>query len=1089
MLLITFASFSLFSQEDQSVIKIESAQNTEYRKNKETGTEEIILTGAVKISVTKGSTVTSISADSITFNRTTDMVYAVGNVSLQQTGGSAGGQNITASSLLFNTSTLEGIFDNGRAVQTQSDAINLPSGSTLIVASEIFGRDSSSTIAFKNAELTFCDEEDPHWKIWASRIWLLPGGEFAFFNAVLFVGHVPLLYLPAFYYPKDELIFNPSFGYDERLGYYFNTTTYIFGRKPLDTSSDDDDDDDITKGLFNFMKATSLKEQKREGLVLHNLDDDFKGNTTNYLKIMADFYTNLGFMFGAEGVYKPGGMISNLSGNVNIAFTQTIFETGGLYSNYYNEETYSDKSNFLGVELPFRYSAGLNFSMTKPFTFTLAMPVYSDPYFTDDFSERSEYIDWLGFLMNGDGSEEEDTTSNTVTSFTWTASGSYNFTLPDFIKPYISSLSISSFSSSLVFSSKSRTTSSSDGVYYDEEWVNSDSTWRTYTPERTFFYPSQVTPFKVSAKIAGTLIQLSSSSSSSKKSSGFTTSLNVPDEFKTPEEIEKEKAALQQNESDTDQENVQTESETVSDSDNDSSEDTGSSKEDIVFSEKNFPSLTASASSSVTDIKGLEYTLSYSITPQYTSQINYQTYDEHPLYKPEDFDWSYIYSSYYQVKVPATLTSKLSYRSTFASMSNTFTFNPVYQTHPNLDGYSETSAASVKKTDYAAKKLDLTNSNTVSVKPLLYNSVFKNTSIDWSTTVKLIETEFLGDADDPQWEYNTVDLFDDDCFTTHTLSGTLSAVEGKYSQTLTLSTKLPPQVEYYSATFKLGFPVGSMSFASSIQQVSSTDESYEWNPFQQSATIKLGNLSLTESYNYDLDEWHSDSFKFSATWNNFKAAYVMSYVTGYDFDKDTMTWTAKTDKEFQPYSLTLSYASSSTTYYHWLNRISWTPKLSTSIVYDCLKPTNSYFTFVPSMTFKINDFLDLTFSAESRNSVIFRYIQKYTDYGDIIGGETNPLIDLYNSFKFWDDDSFYDSDQSARKGSGYKIKSFSVSLSHDLCDWDMAATLTFKPRTVTSGSQKYYDYHPYFSFSVSWRPMSSMKTEIVDEYGEWELNP
>lgn len=1068
---------SVYGQE-QSVIKIESAQNTEYRKNKETGAEEIILTGSVSISVTKGSSVTKIYADSVTFNRSTDMVYAVGNVSLQQTGGSAGGQDISANSLLFNTSTLEGIFDNGRAVQTQSDAINLPSGSTLIVASDIFGRDSSGTIAFKNAELTFCDDDDPHWKIWASRIWLLPGGEFAFFNAVLFVGHVPLLYLPAFYYPKDELIFNPSFGYDERLGYYFNTTTYIFGRKPLDSSSDDDEEDDITKGLFNFMKSTTLKEQKREGLVLHNLDSDYKGNTTDYLKIMADYYTNLGFMFGLEGVYKPGGIISNLSGNMNIAFTQTVFESGGVYTNYTNGESYSDKSNFLGMELPFRYSAGLSFSVTKPFTFSLSLPVYSDPYFTDDFNERSEYIDWLGFLMNGDGAEEEETTSNTVSSFTWTASGSYTFKLPDFIKPYVNSLAITSFSSSLVFSSKTRSTASSNGVYYDEEWALADSNWRTYSPERAFFYPSQVTPFKIAAKISGTIFQISGSSSAAAKVPAFTVPLKVPDEFKTPDELEKEKKEnsdeLEVEESEKKELKKNSVPETASDE---------------VFSEAGFPSVSPGVTSAVTDLKGLEYSLTYSITPQYTSQLTYQSYDEHPLYKPEDFSWSNLYSSYYQIKVPTTLTSKLSYRNTFATLSNNFTFNPVYQTHPDLDGYTETQAATVKKTDYAAKKLDLTNSNTVSVKPLLYNEVLKNSSIDWNTSIKLIETEFLGDAENPQWNYKTPDVFDDDCFTTHTLSGTLSAVEGKYSQTLTLSTKLPPQVEYYSGTLKFGFPLGSFSVATGIQQVSSTDESYEWNPMQQSASIKIGDFSFTESYNYDLDEWHADSFKLSASWKNLQASYVMSYVAGYDFNKDSMTWTSKTDKEFQPYSFSISYASKSTTYYRWLNRISWTPTLSTSIVYDCLKPTNSYFTFVPGLSFKINNFLDLKFSAESRNSVIFRYVQKYTDYGDVIGGETNPFIDLYNSFKFWDDDSFYDSDQASRKASGFKIKTFSVTLSHSLCDWDMNASLTFKPRTVTSGSKKSYDYHPYFSFSVSWRPMASMKTEIVDEYGEWQLNP
>ena len=53
------------------------------------------------------------------------------------------------------------------------------------------------------------NEDDPHWHIDATRTWLLPGGELAMFNALLYVGYVPVLYLPAFYYPKDELVFNP----------------------------------------------------------------------------------------------------------------------------------------------------------------------------------------------------------------------------------------------------------------------------------------------------------------------------------------------------------------------------------------------------------------------------------------------------------------------------------------------------------------------------------------------------------------------------------------------------------------------------------------------------------------------------------------------------------------------------------------------------------------------------------------------------------------------------------------------------------------------------------------------------------------
>ena len=115
------------------------------------------------------------------------MLYAEGNVEIITKSSSSGGETTTASALLMNTSTLEGVFDDGRVVQTQSDALNLPSGSTLIVFSDIFGKSESNTIAFKDSSLTFCDDSDPHWHIDASRTWLLLGGEFAFFNAFLYV--------------------------------------------------------------------------------------------------------------------------------------------------------------------------------------------------------------------------------------------------------------------------------------------------------------------------------------------------------------------------------------------------------------------------------------------------------------------------------------------------------------------------------------------------------------------------------------------------------------------------------------------------------------------------------------------------------------------------------------------------------------------------------------------------------------------------------------------------------------------------------------------------------------------------------------
>ena len=704
--------------------------------------------------------------------------------------------------------------------------------------------------------------------------------------------------------------------------------------------------------------------------------------------------------------------------------------------------------------------------------------------FDKDFDERSEYIDWLGFLMSGAGqTKEENDKSSQTSSFTWNATGSYTVPLPDAVKPFINSLSLSGINSSVAFSSKTRN-SSDDPEFYSRENKN-------YSPERSFYYPSQVTPFKISSKISGTIIQYPPSVKKAKSAEKikFDIPLVAPEIISVPQNKSSKKESDASSTEGGSAENTERTAALAEQADGKEEK----ASEETVLSEKDLPLLEPSQKHSLVTLGGLKYTLGYSINPQYTSQLSYNSSD---LKKPGDFSWSNLYSSYYQVKVPSTLTSSFSYGGSFASMTNTLSFNPVYQEHPNLDGYTESSASSVRKTDYNARKLDLTGTNSVSFNPFAYSTVFKNTGLNWNTTVKVLRTEFLGDETNPEWDYITSDLTDSDSVTAHTLSATLSAVEDKFSQVLTLSTTLPPQVDEYDASLKLTFPFLSLSFSSGVEQKSKDDETFVLKPFKQSASLKLfdSTLSLTESFNYELEDDYADALKIALSWNNLQLAYTMQYTNGYEPKKDDQgkltDWEMKTDKEFIPYSASLAYSTKSKTYRYWKNRITWAPSLSTSIVYDCLRPTNSYFRFAPSISFKINEFFELSFTSESRNSVIFRYFQDYIGYEDTIGGEKNPFVDLWNSFVFWSDDAFFDPDQTVRKSSGFKIKNLKISITHKLCDWDMSASLTFKPRAVTGDdNKKSYDYHPYFTFGVTWRPMASMKTQIVDEYGEWKLNP
>lgn len=1088
--LFLFVGVRAFADDEKSVITIESAQKTEYKKDAVTGADTIVLIGGVRISVARGSTKTTIFADIVNYNRETDMIYAEGNVQLEQTGSKAGGESVTAKSLLFNTATLEGIFDNGRVVQTQSDALNLPSGSKLNVASSIFGRDSGGTIAFKNGELTFCDDDDPHWRIKARRIWLLPGGEFAFFSALLYVGHVPLLYFPAFYYPKDELIFNPAFGYRNREGYYINTTTYIIGRKPLgakstaetNAASSSDSDDKID--FFSLMKTNGLKEQRREGLVLHNLDEDFSGDTSSYLKLMADYYANLGVMVGLDGVFKPNSVITNLEGKLQLGWSNTIFKNGTTYMPYAaSGTTYSDSSNFMGMEMPFRYMGTFKMTLAKPFSLTLSMPMYSDPYFDYDFNNRAETMDWIDYFMSNPSSNTDDTTPSEIASFTWALNGSYTFKLPEVVSPYISSLAISSVSSSLLFSSQTNDTLSSDDSY------------STYSPERKFYYPSQITPFKTAVRFSGTLVQYPPVAKKTTASSSLAGTLAPPPELDTTKKDEP-----------APMDDPTTPDETDADAVSEAAEEDDEALQPV-FTETALPLLATSVPSQ-TKFSGVTYKLGYSVSADFTSQFSYASAN---LKSPDDFAWDDVQSTYYQAKAPTTITSTLGYRDSFLSLTDTFTFNPVFQEHPYLKaaevndsgsestangGYTSSQIASYKTADYKARKLDLTDTNALTFRPLQYTEHFSETSLTWNTTIKMIRTEYVGTTDantyevEKEWDYLTTDLTDEECLTVHNLNFVLAAKEGEFSQKLSLTTQLPPLVDRYSGVLSLTFPYTTFSIGTGIKQTSKDDPTWIKEDISQSLSVSLFNnkLKCTQSWVYDLEEDEHESFKLSLSGYGLQLAYTMSYVTGYDFDEDK-GWIAQSEKKFQPYAVSLAYTSGTKNFSWWSSRVAFAPSLSTSIVYDYLRPTYSYFKFVPAFTFKINNVLNITFSAESRNDSIYRYFATYTDDQELV----NPLEDLLNSFRF--------DDSAKRENSNFKLKTLSVKVTHDLHDWDLSAGFSISPKLVQAGSTKplfdenraggksYYDFSPHFTLSVVWRPMESMKTEIVDEYGEWELNP
>ncbi|AEE16282.1 hypothetical protein [Treponema brennaborense] len=1040
-----------------STVTIEQARKTEYQNDKETGSEIIVFSGDVKVSVERDGTVNVICADTVNYDRKRSMLYAQGNVTLDKTGSDRQTEHLTAESLLFNVQTLEGIFNDGRVVQAQSAALNLPADSTLIVSSDLFSRNGSGTIAFKKGSLTFCDEEDPHWKIKASRIWLLPGNEFAFINALLFVGHVPVMYFPFFYYPKNELVFNPVFGYRQREGYFIQTTTYLIGRKPLEKTDAKDD------SLFNFMKPTTLKKQQLEGLVLRNLDEDETDVSPHTLKLTADYYTNLGGMFGVSGAFKPHKNIPNVDFSVYTGFSRTLFpsSTASIYTPYGADgNTYYDSSAFMGLKLPFRFKADFQMKVTAPFSLTVSLPLYSDPFFNIDFLDRSETMDWINFFISNPALTVSDTDSTAakgeISSFTWQLSGSYrkNLSLPNPL-----SFSVSA-SSSVLFSSKADPTLS--------------SVISSYSPNRKFFYPSLIKPFSFDTTLSGTLFSYPKTDTA--VSARKDPAVRLPAELRPPAELAPaEPAPITEPAAGVPADDGSASGAPADDTAPLSAEPAAGAPADdgSVLPETAFPALTVTAPSAA-NVGSLSYSLKYSIAPSVSSEISYTAPN-----RSDDFSWDDVRSTFVLFKSPIKLDSALSYRDSFVSLSNSLSFSPVIQRHPLYRNDSDRNT--VVKNDYAAQKMDLVNTNALSFKPFTYFDLLKNTSVSWNTGIKLLRTNFIGSADDPQWEYLFPE-WNEDSFQTHTLNVSFAAEQGSYSQKLVLTTNLPPLVDSYGAVLTLGFPVATVSAGSGIKQTSSTDTSWKLQPFTQSASVHLFSkkLSLTQNFSYNLEDKHPSSFLFSISAFDLSLQYSMQYTNSYTFST-TAGWTAESDKRFMPVSVVLKYASKEHKFRTWKNRVLFSPRLSTELSYDMIRPTNSYFVFQPSFTFTINEFLNLTFSSSSRNNVVYRYVQDLADTDPKIPGETNILKDLWNSFAFWDD--------TLRTSSGFKLKSLAVKLTHELHDWQLSSEFKIEPRIITDGSLKRFDFSPYFTLSVLWRPMQSIKTTIEDKYGTFTLNP
>jgi len=1008
------------ADDNRRIITIESARSTEYFKIEVVDEEYARLTGEVRLSLRDGDAVHRISASQILFNRTRNNITARGGVvyikeqeDLTET---FRGENITVDLDNWSSIFLDGI----------SERLLESDGTTYRFAGTVISRSDEEVTVLNKASISNANNPEAFWSISATKLWLLPGSDFAIFNAVLKVGEIPVLYIPFFYFPADEVIFHPVIGYRTREGTYVQTTTYILGRPAVDYSSQ--------SSLSRILGNSSDTEKVREGMFLRSTGKKVRDPSSISLKAMIDYYANLGAYFGLDLATPRTGYLNNINMTLGVGITRTISQlSNGNYSPYapdYDGSSEWNRSNLFSQDVPFRYRFKTDSSVSGRYgNLSWNFPFYSDPYVDNDFLDRAEEMDWVNIVQQGAAMDDETSSANEIQSYQWQLNGSFRPSIPK-LAPYISSLSVNSITSTIAFKTLL------------------DSSQSNYSPTRAFFAPDKYTIYSVSGSVSGTPLRLDSSTQSA-----VTAADPVIDDplknigiARSPWESAEQAEAQAKSPADTLSPPVLT---------------------------QRFDMPRAGST---------RFGIDYQLSPTSSSELQFNS----GVWKTyEDVDWSDIQSVLSSVGGNSSVNFNLNHSDNLYSNVFTFTGSGTWRQYNFINEEAEAFVTGgkpdpnkvnqVRLQQYRQSFYTSSYAYTGTLRPLYQNTVWGQSNLQYGFRGLLAKSNFIGTGDDPEWEH-IFGEWDKEKLESHRFSTNFSANIRDKVQNVGLTSDLPPLDPAISANSV--FRVWISETSSSIRVTNPGEPGKrKIYPFYTTETLRFGRIGSLVHYMVLDPELNNEFTTITTTltlWN-FRAAYTAARMAGYEL-QDSGWVTIDAEPSLKNKDITFSYYQNFTRRELVKDRLNFSLNINTQLFYDLQRYSNSKFNFTMGFTLGVNNFLDLSLSSTSENTVIFRYFKETPGFETLTekypeGEQNNLFIDLMDSFNFGDD--------YRRRRSGFKMKTFNIAATHHLGDWNAVLGVTMSPYRP-AGSDR-YDVSTDVSLLVQWKPISEIKTDIKYE--------
>ena len=1025
-------------------IEINSAQQLDY-SSLEKDEALIELKGGVSLYMRdeEGNTAHTVQAQSIVFNQTNNRVTASGGVvyRMEQEGSD---QEFKGEQISFNVENYSGVFIRG--MSTRDRQIEEKQISFYFKGGTIY-RMKRDTVTLNEGIISSSRIDNPYYYISAGNVWILDVNEWALRDAILHVGHVPLLYVPFFYRPGATFVLHPSIGVKTIEGYYIQTTTYFLGRQPEELGK---------QSSLSFMQAVNDDEQQYSqelrGFFIHNTREQqspsWAERTDSYGKIQLDYYSRLGLLSALNFQLNELGWFNQINLLAGIGLTDYIYPLAG-YSNAYSTFSFDSSSGryesnrqhsyFFGNQLPLRFAFDLQIDYeSEDLDISLYAPLYSDLLLHDQLKKRNETLGWSKLLTGGEileANEIDEFENPKIYQHT-----SYRWRFPE-KAAVIDRFSFDKIDSQLTLSQNELPDEETNGSLNDIG----------------YYYPQTFTPVDIEISFGGKFFSSTSTTPTDEKTSEQSradeggTANQIPAEIRPPW-----------------------------------SEDDSKLSEKDSGEEFKVPQPSKSLPVQEKQIKPFFFhSLDYTLQPDfsYHTQFDTESFDE-----PEAVEFAPLYS-YIFTDGAANLGYAADLFRNSLQFDQAIKLRGRYRDHfAEQEGYDLDSLIDQDRS--------LSYFSVLSISELKHYFLLSNPALSRSFSSYSIESELYRYAYDqgtdsfrptyPEWSADSIQAHRSEV---RFIFDSQVGVQELYT-----IYKMPPELQEITTGTNLEYKFFETKAAG--QYIEQDAGEWVFGPLDLSGQINFFNSSLLkqeftlhhpddrrdvsrstldlnlipdavgvyEQYEWSLDSQRPERSTSSMQLWWFTGSFEMRYTDDYSFSIAD-GWEKTGTESFQPYQLSAQLEIPYNPEPMWKNRVTVSSNISSALQLNLLRYTDSVLQFSWNTRLEVAEFLDLQFRVSSANNTIYRYIPAFTEE---LGVTTqDPIEDLLKSFNFFNRDD--------RLESKFNLQDISFSLIHYMHDWQLNMEYTGRPEL---NEENEYTWRSEFSIFVQWNPIPEIRKQV-----------